>query len=459
MHVTQVKSEKLKREYSITVPSADIAEKIEARLKVIGKDAKLPGFRPGKIPPQILRKNYGQRVLGEVLDQVVSQSSQEAIAKQGERPALKPKIEIVGDFAEGKDLTYKMEYEVLPKAPEVKLADITLDRPKVTISDKEVAEALEKIATQSKDFAPVVRAAKAGDAVLIDFKGFMGDRPFEGGEAKGHQLELGSDAFIPGFEEGLIGAKPGEKRDVHVEFPKEYHAADLAGQKAKFEVTVHEVREAKASEITEDLAKKLGFDGLDKLREAVKAQMEGEVAGAVRTRLKKQLFDLLDEASPFNVPEVMVKMEFDSVWQQVQNARKSDPDSEDFKGKSDEDLQEEYQVIAERRVRLGILLADLGQKQKISVNQQELTQAILQEARRYPGQEREVFEYYQKHPEYIEMFRGPILEEKVVDFILENVTVKDREATLEELREPEEGAEKSEGASKGDKAKKGAKKQ
>lgn len=448
MQVKQLKSEKLKREYQVTVPAKTIDQQVAARLTAIGKDAKLPGFRPGKVPAQVLKKNYGPRVMGEVLETVVRDSSREALTKEGIKPAMQPKIEIIGEFAEGRDLEYKMAFEVLPEVPEAKLEKIAINRPKVAIADKEVTKALEKIAGQAKDFKPVARAAKNGDAVLIDFKGFVDGEAFAGGEAKGHQLELGSKNFIEGFEEQLVGLKAGDEKKVKVTFPKPYHSKELEGKPAVFEVTVHEVQEAAAQEINDGLAKKLGFEDIAKVKDAVKSQIESEVKATIRARCKKQLFDQLDTACKFDIPEEMTKLEFESVWQQVQEAKKQQPDAPEFKGKPDKELETEYRAMAERRVRLGILLADIGGKQKIQVTQDELLQAAIAEARRYPGQEKEVFELYQKNPRYVEMLRGPILEEKVVDFILEKVSVKDKDMTLEELQSSEEDAGGAEGEKK-----------
>ena len=434
MQVKQVSADKLKREYTITVPANDISSKINERLQALGKNAKVAGFRPGKVPPQVIKKQYGKNVMGEVLDQMIQQTSSQALADEGIRPALQPKIEIIGDFEEGKDLEYKMELEILPEIPEVDLSKIKIEKPKANVGDKEIDEALERIARQAKSFNPVDRKAKKGDAVLIDFKGFVGDEAFEGGEAKGHTLELGSDSFIPGFEDQLVGTKAGDKKDVNVTFPEQYHSDDLAGKEAKFEVTVHEVQEAAPQEVNDELATQLGLESLDKLKEAITEQMNGEIEQACRTKAKKALFDQLYEQYVFDTPEEMTELEFKSIWQQVEQARAADPDSEEFKGKSDKALEKEYREMAERRVRLGILLADIGNKQELTISQQELTNAIMAEARQYPGQEQKVFEHYQEHPEHLEAIRGPLLEEKVVDFILEKVTVKEVETTLEDLQ-------------------------
>jgi trigger factor len=380
----------------------------------------------------IVKKNHGQRVMGEVLEIVVDNTSREALQKEDARPALRPNIEITS-FEEGKDLVYKMAFEVLPEVPAVEFDKIKIERPKVAVTDTEVNEALEKISGQAKDFAKVDRAAKNGDAVQIDFKGFVDGEAFEGGEGKDFQLELGSNQFIPGFEEQLVGKKAGDDVKVDVSFPEQYHSEALAGKKSVFEVQIHEVKEAKAAEIDDELASKMGFEDLPKLKEAIKTQIATEIDGACRTHAKKALFDALSEQFTFDVPEQMEQMEFDTVWKQVQQAKEAEPEAEEFQ-KSDDELKKEYKDMANRRVKLGILLSDLGGKNEITVDQEEVNQAVFAEARQYPGQEQKVFEYYRDHPENLESLKGPILEEKVVDFILEKVSVTDKEMSVEDLQ-------------------------
>lgn len=436
MKIEQVSAQKLKREYKVTVPANDFSTKMDQRLAEIAKKMKVPGFRPGKVPAKVVKQQHGQAVMGEVLQLVVEQSSREALKKENAKPALRPDIKIE-KFEEGADLTFTMSFEVLPDVPEVKLEGITVTRPKVELEDEKVDEALKRMGEQMKHFHDKKDGAKAqkGDGVKIDFKGFIGDEAFEGGEAQGHTLELGSGQFIPGFEEQLIGSKAGDEVTVKVTFPKDYHSADLAGKEARFEVKVHKVLEAHGNTIDEAFAKELGFEDMKVLRDAVRQQLEGELAQACRARAKKQLFDVLNEKVNFDLPEKMLEMEFEAIWPQVERARKETPDAKEFKGKSDEALKEEYKKMAERRVRLGILLAEMGAKQNIKVSQDELRGAIIAEARQYPGQEQKVIEYYQQHPDQIESFRGPILEEKVVDFILEKVKVEEKKMTMKELNE------------------------
>ncbi len=424
----------LKRAFNITVNAGDIDLQVDEKLEQISKTLKMPGFRPGKVPMKLVKKNYKKNVMGEVLEDVVKKSSAEALAKEGLRPAVQPKIEVV-DFSEGKDLKYKMEFEIMPDVPEMDFSKITIEKPTAETGDKEIDEAIGKIVENSKHFHAVKkdRAAKKGDAVLIDFKGFIDGEVFEGGEAENHQLELGSGNFIPGFEEQLIGLNKGDNKDVEVSFPEDYHAEHLAGKPVKFEVKIHEVQEVHVKKADDEFAKGLGLKDLADLKKSIKEQMDGEINQACRNIAKKELFDNLDEISNFSVPAEMVRLEFDSIWEQVKKAKEADPDSEEFK-KSDDDLEKEYQKMAIRRVRLGILLSDLGHKNDIAVANNELQQAVMSEARRYPGQEAQVIEYYQQHPEHIEALKGPILEEKVVDFILEKVNVKEKKLSIEELR-------------------------
>ncbi len=435
MKLKQTESKKLFRAYDVTVPANDIATQIDAQLIRISKTLKMPGFRKGKVPMNLVKKQHGQNVLGDVLQKLVERTSQEALKQEKLRPAYQPKIE-VKEFEEGKDLTYSMELEVLPDMPTIKPEDITIERPKVELTDEEVLESIATIAERAKDFEPVEkpRAAKNGDAVLIDFKGFVGDEAFAGGEAQGHQLELGSGQFIPGFEEQLVGQKVGAKLDVNVTFPEAYHSEDLAGKEARFEVTVHDVLEAKPAKVDDALATKLGLKDLDSLKDVIRSQMEMEVSQAVRFHAKKALFDELDTLCQFDTPTEMEKREFDTIWQQMERHKAQNPEDPEL-NKSEKELKKEYEEMANRRVRLGIFLTELGAKEKIQVTPQELQQAAMQEARNYQGQEQQVLEFFKNNPQQLETLRGPILEEKVVDMLLEKVNTKDVKQTLKDLTE------------------------
>jgi trigger factor len=418
MKVNVAKSDKLKRELNVVVPFKAITTEKQKKLKDIAKKVKLDGFRPGKVPMSVVEKNYGESVMAEVLETVVQDSTREAMTQQGFRPAMRPKVD-VKTFEEGKDFEFSLEFEVLPEVPDVDFKKIKVEEWKTDVTDEDIAEGLGRLGEQFKQYEKVDRAAKNGDAVIIDFVGKKDGVPFPGGTGNGTQLVLGSNQFIPGFEEKLVGVKAGDKRDLDLTFPKEYHSKDLAGKATVFEVTVQEVREATAGKQDDSFAKQIGFETIDKLKDALKRQFEDDYSGLTRTRMKKDLFDALDETLTFEIPESMVEGEFSAIWEQFQKS----PEFAEKK-KSEAELKKEYQRMAERRVRLGILLASIGEKQKIEVDQGELRQAVIEQARQYPGQERQVVDFYQKNPQMAESLRGPILEEKVVDYLLGNVTKK-----------------------------------
>ena len=437
MQVKELKNEKLEREYSVTVTSGDIETKIDQELKTIGGQVKIPGFRPGKVPAKILKQRYGKSVLGEVLDKTVREKTGEVIKEKDDRPAMQPKIEVVS-FEEGEDLEFKVAYEILPDVPKVDLAKVALEKLTYDLPESEVQEALDRMAGYRKSYDAKAKTAKAqdGDAVKIDYKGFLGEEAFEGGTAEGHTLELGSGQFIPGFEEQLVGMKAGDEVKVNVTFPEEYHSEELKGQAVVFEVKVHEVLEAKPVKVDDAFAKEMGMEGLDQLKEAIEGQLTKDYDQVARTKLKKALFDALDDKCQFEVPNSMKEAEFNTIWSQVEEAKKNG--AEEFKDKSEEEMREEYEAIAERRVRLGLFLADIGRQNDLQVTQEELSGAIMTHARQFPGQEQAVFEYYQKNPEHLEELRGPIIEEKAVDFVLDKAKLTEKKVSIEELMKEEE---------------------
>ncbi len=423
MQINKVKSEQLKREYDITIAAGEINKKIDQKLEEIAEKAKFPGFRQGKAPLTLVKKNYGKSVVNEVLEQVINQTSVQALEKEGVRPALRPQFEIVS-FKENDDLTYKMKLEVFPEVPDVDLKSIKLEKLKAEAGDDEVNEGLNRIARSYKDFskAPDSYKSKKGDAVLIDFIGRMKGKAFDGGTANDYQLELGSNTFIEGFEEQLIGKKAGDKVDVSVTFPKNYGKKEYAGKPAVFEVTVKEVRTAKDQPVDEDFAKKLGMESLDKLRDAIRKQIESDFEAISRTLLKKNLFDKLEGKCKFPIPEEMTELEFQSIWHQVQQAIKRG----EIKNKKEADLKKEYREMAERRVKLGIFLSEYGIKNNIKVANEDLSRAIMQKAQQFPGSERKVLEFYTKNAAALDELRGPLLEDKVVDEILAKVETKEK---------------------------------
>ncbi|MEQ8357759.1 MAG: trigger factor [Kiloniellaceae bacterium] len=439
MQVTEVSSEGLKRDFKIVIEAKEISEKVENRLRELSVRVKIPGFRPGKAPIKLLKQRYGPSVMGEVLERAVTDSSAQALNERGLRPAVQPKIEI-DSFDDGKDLEYSMAIELLPEIAPMDFSKIELERVKIAVPDEEVTSALTRLADSRKESKPLEtpRPAQTGDVLVIDFKGTVHGEALPGMAGEDHHLELGSNSFIAGFEEQLIGAEVGDERTVNVTFPEGYGNEKLSGQPAVFECKVKEIRESVAAELTDELAKSMGAEGLDDLRDKVKERLGQDYDGLSRMRMKREILDQLAEGHDFEVPESMVDLEFDAIWHQVEQDREQgriDPDDE---GKDDEAVKVEYREIAERRVRLGLLLSEVGRMNQIEVAQDEVNRALFQEAQRHPGQEQQVVEYYQKNPEALAQLRAPIFEDKVIDFIIDLAKVSEREVSPDQLREEEE---------------------
>ncbi len=459
MQVTETKNEGLTREFAITILAKDIATKVDAKLEQLKGDIRIPGFRPGKVPMSLLRKRYSKAVLGEVLESAVSESSQKTLEDNGLRPAVQPKIEVTS-FDEGTDLEYKMSVELMPDFEPMDFSTLSLERLKGKVSDKEIDEAIERMSRDFRKSEPVARArkSKAGDIAVIDYVGKIDGEAFEGGSAEGHHLELGSGRFIPGFEDQLVGAKPGDHVTVEVSFPEAYPSAELAGKPAVFDVDVKELREYVDTPVDDEFAKSMGFENLGQLRDQIAGRLEQEYSQVGRTRIKRQLLDKLNDAHQFDVPPGMVDSEFEAIWQQFEQAKEQGNLDEDDAGRDEEELKQEYRSIAERRVRLGLLLSEVGRLNDIQVAQEELNRALIQEAQRHPGQEREVFEAYQNNPELMANLRAPVYEDKVIDFILEMAKVDDREVTIEELMKALESDDEEAAAQQKKPAKRTAKK-
>lgn len=457
MQVKDIKSEGLKVELEVTVPANDIKKKQEVRLKEVGKTAKLPGFRPGKVPMKMLEQKYGRAVMGEVLELVVNDATAKALKEKNIRPAMQPKIE-VKEFDEGKDLVFKMELEKLPTVEVMDLKGLKLTRPVAKVDAKRIDETLERIAQSNritKD-AEEGRATKKGDIAVITFHGRTKDDGVmhEGMHAHGVELELGSGRFIPGFEDQLIGKKAGEKIEVEVTFPKEYGATELAGRDAIFDTIIEGVKEAAPAEINDELARKLGMDDVKALREAVEQQMGAEYEGFSKMKLKRQLLDILDEKHDFDIPSGMVTAEYEGILKQIEAERAHNP-AENGPDLS-EDEKEELRLIAERRVRLGLILSEVGTRAKVTVNDKEIQRAVIAEAQKYPGQEKMVFEYYQKNRGALDMLRAPIFEEKVVDLIFKEADISDKEVSVEDLTKEDDDFELKGAKKKDEKAEKPA---
>jgi trigger factor len=527
MEVTETSAEGLKREFRILIPAGELEEKVTNRLGEIGRSITLPGFRPGKVPMQILRRRFGRSVLGEVVESTVQGSSAETIREHNLRPALPPKVDIVS-FGEGTDLEYNMSLEVLPDIPEPSFADLDIERLVVEVPEADVDRAVERIAEQQRKSETVERPAESGDIVVVDIEGRSGDQEIPGASGKDRQISLGSGTFIPGFEEQLIGASAGEHRAVRVTFPEDYGVREFAGKEAVFEVDVKEVRQLLPMVIDDELGKAVGLENLAELRQEIQQQMKRDYDAASRLRLKRTLLDRLAERYDFPVPPGMVDLEFDNIWRQYQAEKEREsaaqsesaaseaapadvaegggesspadssateahqpqtpsegagsekaeigaapesppegaaeaapadapqPAMRESDAESDEATKEEYRRIAERRVRLGVLLAEVGRSNNITVTQDEMNQAITREARRHLGYERQVLDFYRQNPEAAANLRAPIFEDKVIDFIAELAKVRERKIGPQELLElpdpdapPAEPARASEGGEGG----------
>ncbi|MFP4386620.1 MAG: trigger factor [Alphaproteobacteria bacterium] len=453
MQVKQLKQDGLNHELEVKIEANDVAKRVDARLEEVAKTIRLPGFRPGKVPLSLMKKRYGKAVMGEVLEATVNETSVQAMKEQDLKPALQPKIEIK-DFDEGKDLVYTMALEVLPTFEIKDYKGFSLTKLVAKADEKAIDEALERIASMRKSTQPIEgkRATKEGDTVVIDFKGRTADDNVEhpGMAAEGHHLELGSGRFIPGFEEQLTGKKAGDDVEVKVSFPESYGAAELAGREAIFDVTIQKIREPVEVELNDEFAKSLGLEDLAALRKAVEEETNKEFENHSRLKLKKELLDQLDEAYSFDVPQGMKDIELESIMHQVKIDNTQRGVNEDPSDEEKEDLK----AIAERRVRLGLVLSQIGNENNIQVADADLQRAVITEAQKYPGQEKEVFDYFAKNRDALESLRAPLFEEKVVDFILELSEVSEKEISAEELTAEEELPEKADKKEKGGKNKK-----
>lgn len=439
MQVTETLSDGLKRGFTVTVPAGELESKRTARLKEMGQSMNLPGFRPGKVPLSLVTQRYGAAVQGEVLEQAVSDATRALLEERNLRPAMQPRVDLVsGAEADGKvDLEFKIEMEVLPEIAQPDLSGLTLTRLKASADAETVDKALKDIASRQRNFVTVeeIRPAAVGDVVVVDFVGKLDGVPFEGGTADDVNVEIGGAGFIPGFAEQLEGLSPGEEKVITVTFPADYSAEALAGKEATFDIKAKGLKRPVDVEIDEDLAKKMGFEGLEQVRELITKQVEQEYEQLSRLRIKRELLDALAEKTDFEAPLGMVEAEFAQIWQRVEADRKEGQLDEEDQGKDEETLRADYRKIAERRVKLGLLLAEIGRANAITVSQDEMLQAIRAEAMRYQGQEQAVFDFFRKNPQAAESLRGPIFENKVVDYVIELATVTDKDVTPEELAE------------------------
>lgn len=441
MQVNELSSEGLKRAYKVTVSAQEIETKLSARLNEIGRTAKMPGFRPGKVPMTVLRQRYGASVMGDVLEQTVNESSQEALEQEKLRPALRPKIEIT-TFDEGKDLEYEMNVEVLPEAPAVDLDAIQLTKPVAPVDAARIEEVLQRVAEEHTHYHELTepRPSQDGDQMTVDFVGKVDGEPFQGGTAADMDIVIGGNRLIPGFEEQLKDRQVGDKFDLTVTFPDDYGNGDLAGKAAVFETEVKAIKAPHALGVSDELAKHMGLESLEQLRENAEGRMREQHEQASRLHAKRRLLDHLAAHYSFEVPPGMVEMEFEGIWKQLQDEMTRTDTTFEQEGRTEDEAREEYRRIAERRVRLGLLLSDIGTRNEIKVEPQELQQAALAQAQRIPREQQgQFFDYLKNNPQAIEQLRAPIFEEKVVDFVLTKAKLEEQTVPVEELlRDPDD---------------------
>lgn len=441
MQVNETLNEGLKRGYAITVTAAELEAKVNEKLAEAQPEVEMKGFRKGKVPMALLKKQFGQKVMGEAMQESIDGAMQEHFEKSGDRPAMQPDVKMANeDWKEGDDVEVTMTYEALPEIPEVDLSSITLEKMVVKADDAAVEEALANLAETAQDFEAREEGAKAedGDQITFDFLGKVDGEAFEGGAAEDYPLVLGSNSFIPGFEEQLVGVVAGDEKDVTVSFPEDYQAPHLAGKEAVFECKVKEVKKPVAAKVDDELAKKFGAEDLAALKSQIAERLEAEYAGASRAVMKRGLLDELDKLVSFDLPPSLVEAEAGQIAHQLWHE-----DNPDVQGHDHPEIEttDEHKKLAERRVRLGLLLAELGQKAEVQVTDAEMTQAIMNQARQYPGQERQFFEFVQQNQQMQQQMRAPLFEDKVVDHVFEQATLNEKEVSKEDLQKAVEELE------------------
>jgi len=442
MEVLEIQAKGLKREFKVTVPVAEITGRVDAKLKEISATANLPGFRKGHVPLSLLRGKYGKQLLSEVVQRATAEAVQGLLKDRNLRPAAQPHVAISA-FPDGKDLEFTLALELIPEIDFMDFTKIEIERLEPVINEKVVEEAMANAAAGQRRHGPLSKARPAamGDLVTIDFLGRLGDVPFDGGTAENQQLELGGGQFIPGFEEQLVGVKAGDSLTVTLNFPDTYPAENLAGKEANFDVTVKEIQERIPFAVDDDLAKAFGLENLDQLRTQMKENLEQEYKNVSAVREKREYLGILAEGHDFDLPQGVVEAEFEAVWEQVQGRREQQKlakeqgatDEDEFEGKDDATLKEEYRDVAERRVRLGLLLSEIGAKYDVSLTQEEINEGVQAEARHHPGQEQQVFEYFQKNPDALQRLIAPVFEKKMVGFLVEMAKITTRKVAPDEL--------------------------
>lgn len=439
MNVTETHNEGLKRGYQITVTAAELDEKVQAKLKEAQPEVQMKGFRKGKVPLSLLRKQFGPRLMGEAMQESVDGALSTHLAQTGDRPAAQPDVKMAKeDWQEGDDVVVDVTYEKLPEIPEVDFSDIEIEKPVARADEGSVAEALENLAKNAQTFEDKAGQAEEGDQVVIDFVGKLEGEPFEGGAAEDYPLQLGSGSFIPGFEEQLKGATAGDEKSIEITFPEDYQAEHLAGKAVTFDVTVKAVKAPKGAEIDDEMAKHYGAEDLEALKGQIRERLEAEYGGASRAIAKRKLLDALDEKVSFDLPPTLVDAEARQIAHQLWHE-----ENPDVKGHDHPEIEptEEHRKLAERRVKLGLFLAEIGQKNQVQVSDSEMTQAVMNQARQYPGQERQFFEFVQQNAQMRQQIQAPIFEDKVVDHVFEQAKVTEKEVSKEELQKAVEALE------------------
>ena len=445
MEFTETSTAGLKREYRVIVPASDLEARVNERLDDLKNRVQLRGFRPGKVPVAHLKRLYGKSAMAEVIEATVNEANSKIIADKKLKLAIEPKVVLpteqsdVEKVIEGKsDLAYTVEMEIVPPITLVDFKSLKLTRLTAEVTDQEIDQAVTTIAEQNKPFIAKTEGAANGDRVTMSFEGSMAGVPFEGGKGTDVPLLLGSGQFIPGFEEHLLGMKAGENKTFNVKFPDDYRATALAGKDATFAVTVGAVETPGEVKIDDDFAKALGLESLSKLKDAVKERIAREHAAASRQKLKRTLFDDVDERHKFEPPPTLVEQEFANVWAQVEKDLKDQGRTFEDEGTTEDKARAEYRAIAERRVRLGLVIAEIGERNNIKVTEEQLRSVVMEQVRQFPGQERQIWEYYQKNPNAIAALRAPLFEDKVVDFLVELAEVTDKPVSREELFKEDE---------------------
>ena len=435
MKTVETLNEGLKRAYTLTIPAKDIDAAVDREVKSIAPTVKMPGFRPGKVPANLVRKMHGVALSSDALNKSIQAGVQKVLAEHKLRPAIQPSVALGEGYEPGKDAEVTVELEVLPEIATPSIDGLTLERLTVPVADAAVDEALANIAAQQTNFTTAPKATKAakGDQIVIDFEGKIDGEPFDGGKGEGMAVTLGSGQLIPGFEDQMVGLKANDAKLIKVSFPDDYHAKNLAGKPATFDIVVGEVRKSEDTKTDDALAKSLGLDGIDKLKELLRGNLEQELSGLTRTHMKRKLLDQLAASHDFAVPPSMVEAEFSQIWQQLDHEASHEPDPKAARKEMEGD-REDYHKIAERRVRLGLLLSQIGQEHKVDITPQEMNRLIMQAAQQYRPEDREKFvQYVRQDAMAAAQLRAPLYEDKVVDFLFEKATITDREATREEI--------------------------